>query len=325
MKRILISWGRGVGHGRSAFTLIELLVVISIIALLIGILLPALGAARGVARLASCGSSERQVLTAMYSFSADYDGIMPPAYVELGITMQPWDDTLYGYINNPVDVLLLGADNVAQDQQFELLVCPSDPAESENTVNATRSYSMPGGEEFGDDPIDLAMLPEGGAAGGEVLAMSVTPMQWNPGTASVYDGCIGATVDANDLQGPSPVYRDGGVFTGPFQGLPDVLRLDTAVRDTAGTLAIVEFHRGGPTNFNNQSAWRFAAIYRPTFQVPSDDNKTYAGHGGGDEPDYNYGFADGHVETLTPEDTLGPGRTLEDTSAGGMWTLRPND
>ncbi len=60
------------------FTLIELLVVISIIALLVGILLPALGAARKTAQRVQCASRMRQVNLAMISYAEDAKGEFPP-------------------------------------------------------------------------------------------------------------------------------------------------------------------------------------------------------------------------------------------------------
>jgi prepilin-type N-terminal cleavage/methylation domain-containing protein/prepilin-type processing-associated H-X9-DG protein len=64
---------------RRAFTLIELLVVISIIALLIGILLPALQSARNAAQDVQCLSNMRQVSTAAYSYATDNEGSLPQA------------------------------------------------------------------------------------------------------------------------------------------------------------------------------------------------------------------------------------------------------
>ncbi len=62
---------------RKAFTLIELLVVIAIIALLIGILLPALGKARLAGWKAISMSNLRQIMLGVEQYKADVDGRVP--------------------------------------------------------------------------------------------------------------------------------------------------------------------------------------------------------------------------------------------------------
>ena len=68
---------------RKAFTLIELLVVISIIALLISILMPALNKAREQAKMVMCASNQRQVLIGIQSYAAENDGKLPPSIQSL--------------------------------------------------------------------------------------------------------------------------------------------------------------------------------------------------------------------------------------------------
>ena len=69
-----------------AFTLIELLVVISIIALLMAILMPALGAARSGSRALACKSNLRQLLLANIGYATENDGFYVPAASDM------WDN-----------------------------------------------------------------------------------------------------------------------------------------------------------------------------------------------------------------------------------------
>ena len=59
-------------HVTRGFTIIELLVVVSIIALLIGILLPAIGKARDTARINTSKSNLRQIGVAHKAYATDW-------------------------------------------------------------------------------------------------------------------------------------------------------------------------------------------------------------------------------------------------------------
>jgi len=68
---------QGNRQAHRAFTLIELLVVISIIALLLAILLPALKRAREQAKMTICRGNARQLNIGLHMYAQDHDNLLP--------------------------------------------------------------------------------------------------------------------------------------------------------------------------------------------------------------------------------------------------------
>jgi prepilin-type N-terminal cleavage/methylation domain-containing protein len=140
-----------IGRRRAGFTLIELLVAITIIAILIALMLPAVQRAREAARRTACRNNLKQIGLALHNYESAYcrfpigcraqSGIGPSWWV--GILPHLEQGSLYNQFdmtskNNGYAIVNLTNGKLADGVTIDTMLCPSSPVPPSIAVGAFR-------------------------------------------------------------------------------------------------------------------------------------------------------------------------------------------
>ena len=125
------------------FTLIELLVVISIIAILAGMLLPAINMVREGARKANCGNNQRQIVIGMNAYATDNDQMWPvcPSNAANALLAAPNNTAPDNGPYTTMTTFEFLASITGGDLTNKVFACPSAPSVKPSAAAAALTYT----------------------------------------------------------------------------------------------------------------------------------------------------------------------------------------
>jgi prepilin-type N-terminal cleavage/methylation domain-containing protein len=228
------------------FTLVELLVVIGIIAILVGILLPALGRARASANLVACQANLREIGHAVQMYAGLNKSSLPPGFYEnvpepgSTITVTRWVDLLQGtlapkYGFNSTDAFFTSS---SAAKLRKIFICPESPNDDmlSGRVFACTYLSHP------------RLMPQLAKPGGATSLnwLIYDPYYLNHGGQQI----IKSTYKLGNIKRPSEIAL---IWDAPLvqAGNPPMFVISTDGTPVANQLDNARYYSGNSTNFTD--------------------------------------------------------------------------